>query len=155
MGNLWVTDKYATHQPLLVWAVHNTVGSVLELGMGAYSTPLLHMLCENRPLVSIDTNPDYFDTFKPLANGWHTLIQATTWEDLPVYDQLWDVIFVDHAPAEARRPVLERIRGIARYVIVHDTELQAYYGYDKVFPSYSYRVDCKWQPTCLETDCCD
>ena len=36
------TNAYATHQPLLIWAIENTSGNILELGAGDSSTILLN-----------------------------------------------------------------------------------------------------------------
>ena len=37
-------------------------------------------------------------------------------------DREWDLVFVDHDPAEARSGSVNRLLGRARLVIIHDTE---------------------------------
>jgi len=145
----WVTDKWSTHQSLLIWAVANTTGPVLELGTGGYSTPILHLLCGNkRKLVSVDNNDEYLTNFGCFISENHDIIRVSDWPQLDLLHKKWDVVFVDHAPAEDREPVLQilSVNDMCKYIVVHDTELGRYYGYDRVFPLFKYSVTCKWQP---------
>ena len=129
-----------------MWAAANTTGPILELGCGAYSTPLLHLLCPGRRIVSADNNRDFATTFMKLITDWHEVHHIDNWEAWPLIDEKWDVAFVDQAPAEAREPSLHRLRDNCKYVVVHDTELMDYYGYSRVFPTYKHVIHCDWQP---------
>lgn len=53
-----ISWKHSTHLAVLMEAVRRTAGPVLELGVGLYSTPVLHWLCypTNRRLVSYDSD---------------------------------------------------------------------------------------------------
>jgi len=140
----WQTDLYATHQPLLFWAVNQTTGPVLELGMGSYSTPILHLLCSDRVLVSLEGNPRYFEAFQGLQTDNHRLLFVPNWDECKLLDMEWDVAFVSHAPAAARKSAVLRLKGRCKYLVCHDTECSLY-GYESAFEQFKYRVDCKWQ----------
>jgi len=141
---VWQTDLYATHQPLLFWAVKNTLGPVLELGMGSYSTPILHLLCSDRVLVSLEANPRYFKAFESLQTDNHRLLFVPNWNECKLLDMEWDVVFVNNSPTAARKPAVLRLKNKCRYLVAHDTECSLY-GYESAFSEYTYRVDCKWQ----------
>jgi hypothetical protein len=122
-------DAFSTHQPLLIHML-NTIseGDVLEFGMGWHSTPLMHLLCgiQGRALLSVDTDKKWFDKFLGYISPWHDLLLA---EQKEIYDgthsmfkKHYVVAFVDAAPAEIRQPVIERVKDMADYVIVHDSE---------------------------------
>lgn len=122
-------DAFSTHQPVLIHVLNTiTEGDVLEFGMGWHSTPLMHLLCgiQGRELLSIDTDIDWFEKFREYEATWHHLDVTAQG---PVYDGTHDmfhkryaIAFIDAAPAEIRQPVIERIKDMADYVIVHDSE---------------------------------
>ena len=141
---VWQTDKYATHQPLLFWAVKNTTGPVLEIGVGAYSTPILHLVCNDRVLVSLESNPRHMDAYLRLQNENHRVLFVPNWEECKLLDMEWDVVFVGHAPAVVRKPAIMRLRNKCKYLIAHDSECRLY-GYEAAFAEFTYRIDCKWQ----------
>jgi len=141
--------EYATHFVLLAGAVHlsRDMGPVLELGMGYYSTPLLHRLCGNdRHLVSADTNADWYGRFAGFASPSHELHLVKSWPSWQVIESRhWAVAFVDCQPGEGRAEVVRRLRPQARFVVVHDTETDydtgADYKLEPVFAEFRYRND--------------
>ena len=124
-------DPYATHQPLLMLAVANTKGPILELGAGHYSTPLLHAFSRYRGLITLDSDADWLERFSPLDdNHRHTLLLVRDWtEDLkrhftertPSVERI-ALCFVDQSPAEARGPSIEILRPIVDVFVCHDTQ---------------------------------
>jgi hypothetical protein len=127
--------------------VARTGGPVLELGCGDYSTPLLHLLCRNRPLVSVETDRGWLERYSDLRTKDHEFHLAQDWAGAAIIDQReWDVALVDHAPGERRVPEIRRLINRARFIVVHDTE-DGGYGYDRVLPEFKYRFDFKrWEP---------
>ena len=149
-------DPYATHVPILAWAVSTARGSILELGIGEYSTPLIHVLGRRGRVVSLETDQEYVDRFAPFCTDSHSLEHVQDWDDVPAFSEDWDVVFVDNTPAEARARCIERLRDRARLIVVHDTHPLAYasapktpvdhYGFEPVFEKFPHQVTCKWFP---------
>lgn len=136
-------DPWGSHFPILAACVARTRGPVLELGCGWYSTLLLHLLCSSyRRLVSVETNMGCFDQFVDLRTEHHEFRFVENWDNFPLDQTEWDVAFVDHAPGERRVIDIGRLKGHARFIVVHDTDA-ACYGYERIFPSFRYRFDYK------------
>lgn len=136
-------NGFATHLPLLVACVSHTTGPVLELGCGAYSTPVLHALCsQGRELVSYEYDLEWFAHFKRFNRGSHKLEHAPDWDKV-VIEKPWDVAFVDHAPGIRRIIEIKRLKPFAKLIIAHDTEHRSY-GYEPVLATFKHRVE--WRP---------
>lgn len=138
-------DHYATHLPILLKAVEETTGPVLELGAGDSSTAALHKLCaaQGRLLVTVDNSAEYIEKFTHLMTDDHKFEHLvdpaeTVW--LMPSNLRWGVVFVDHAPGETRGKAIERARDNADYIVVHDTETLGY-GVEDLLASFKYRVD--------------
>lgn len=133
-----------SHMPVLVKMAGVTSGSILELGTGFNSTPLLHWLCNEtkRKLVSYESSLLFFEFAKRYSNDYHEVYHIEDWDTLDVTGH-WNIIFIDHAPGPRRVVEMSRVANIADYVIVHDTEARSdwHYHYTKGFPSYKYRYD--------------
>jgi len=142
-------DTKGTHFPVLAACVARTSGPVLELGCGDYSTPLLHLLCNGRPLVSMDHDSTWLYRYKDLETPWHTFRLVKDWAAEKIIDETeWGVAFVDHAPAQRRVHEIRRLKERAEYIVVHDTEDPAgIYNYAALLPEFKFRYDCKRWPT--------
>lgn len=134
--------QYATHLPLLVACVAHTSGPVLELGCGAYSTPVLHAMCVGRRLISLENDPGWYARFQHLQSGEHivNLIEAP-WGEVGLRGP-YDVALVDHSPPIQRVKDIVRLRDCTRLLVVHDTENRCY-NYEPVLTTFRYRVE--WQ----------
>lgn len=144
--------EYGTHMCPLTVAVVNTVGPILELGSGDYSTPLLHALCakNKRLLVSTDTDKKWLDLFMDLERSWHTFVYISVYEDdyqlnpkPHKWDSIgndihWSVVFIDHRPGERRVEDIIRLRKNTDIFVVHDTH-EPSYGYEPTLSSFKYR----------------
>ena len=119
-------DPYGTHQPLLMLAIANTDGPILELGSGHYSTPLLHAFAKKRGLLTIDNNLDWLAQFRSLESKWHVFNQTISWPDTTARllheGHRFSVCFVDHAPSEARGRVIAALRPIVDVFVCHDSQ---------------------------------
>ena len=116
-------SPYATHCGPLALAVSITDGPVLELGMGVFSTPILHEICGNRLLVSVDTSPDWIVKFARFQKDNHHIRHVRDFKKL--YDSIgleWAVAFVDFDPLENRVSEIRRLADTAGIIVVHDTE---------------------------------
>jgi len=146
---MWVSQYkpvWASHLPLLIKVLEKSDGPVLELGMGPFSTPVMHMLCKNRDrlLVSYESNKNYFDMHKSFVNEFHQINFVTSWDDIKI-EIPWGVVFVDHAPDIRRGIEAKRVANFAQFVVLHDSDPRndPYYKYPEVYPLYKYRLDYK------------
>jgi len=137
-------DAYATHLPLLAACVANTSGPVIELGCGLYSTPLLHALCLNRLLLSLESDSEWIKRFQHLASAMHRVVHVIDWAAAPL-DGQWSVALIDQQPAAARVRSIERLRGHVDLFIVHDTEHRLY-CYEQVLTTFPYRIESQRNP---------
>lgn len=136
---------YATHVPVLAWAVVNSKGPILELGCGGYSTPLLHALAGDRDVLSLETDPAYAEAFKVFASNTHEIRQVdASWDVLDTLAGPWGVVFVDQHPNTARGPAVLKFRDRADLIVVHDSELRDYYGLTEAFATMRSHVTCTW-----------
>src|SRR5260221_3331062 len=141
-------DGVGTHMVPLAVAVARTAGAgpVLELGMGDHSTPLLHLLCADRLLVSADSSDAWAGRFEPFRSQIHQIHAVPDWRRFHVIeDHQWAVTFVDSTPSHERPALLARLAGRATYVVVHDTdpdvEFSAVFGLQEVLDGFKYRSD--------------
>lgn len=133
-------DDYSSHAPMLYLALCNTKGHVVEFGMGKGSTPLFSFYCNtnNRVFNSFETNREWFikcliydcvktkiDDYKEQAIGKPGLL------------------FIDSAPGEQRKELIQLHRDNADVIIIHDTEdgAQNIYGIREVLNSFKYRLN--------------
>lgn len=142
-------DLVASHQRILVGAVLRTPGDILELGVGWYSTPILHELATilDRDLFTADNNPHWLAQFKCLECSRHKLVDVGWWGDLYAWARCisWGVVFVDHAQPIEREYAIRALKGNAAVFVLHDTEEGFAYGYSRTIPSFKYQYTDKCQ----------
>ncbi len=139
-------DPYGTHYVPLAVAVARTAGPVLELGMGDHSTPLLHLLCHDRLLVSADSNARWMSRYDAFRSATHQLHAVDNWDRWDVIDQHeWSVCFIDCSPTPQRVELLERLKGRARYIVIHDTDPDVdsarVFAFEGALNRFRYRSD--------------
>lgn len=142
-------NVFATHQPVLYEIANNTTGPIIEFGCGDGSTGLLHEICRKskRLLISIDDDFAWISRFmkKYLGDGytsdnsgWHKFffVPGRTVKDndnperwikfLDGFELLkttqFDLCFIDQNPWLGRFETLKRVKGKARYIIIHDCD---------------------------------
>lgn len=137
----------STHFPMLIQTVQGTDGTVLELGTGMFSTPLLHWLLFNtgRKLISYESYPHYLDFAKKFETDTHKVIYVKDWANEP-FDEHYSVVFIDHSingRTHTRGDDALRFKDKADYIVLHDAgpNSHAKYGYDKIYPEFKYRHD--------------
>jgi hypothetical protein len=138
-------NAWGTHQSILKRLVEITNGPVVEMGMGDWSTPMLHELCSKggRRLLSLESDPQWADKFKHLKGPLHEIIVIRDWRIAPIMGVKWDVAFVDNWPGKTRMQNILRLSPRARYIITHDTEPDVQSDYDYDFSQFKYRIDFK------------
>lgn len=145
-------DGYGTHLPALLDALNWTTGPVLEMGAGFWSTPVLHQICFDRELVTLEPVASWLIKFRSMVEG--SRINSRSEEPRPVHrlesslkgediERWWGVVLVD-GPVETRVPALDDIK--ADVYVVHDTEPNhgmLYEGMQERLEQFKYRKDYK------------
>ena len=143
--------NWASHLPMLIKTLNLSDGPVLEMGMGPFSTPVLHWLCLDRKrfLVSYENNPEYFESNKSFKAALHQIDFVEDWGKINIDkikiieksasvgfsttavlgintkeldDTHWGVAFIDHSPNERRMIDIEKLANCADYIVIHDSE---------------------------------
>ncbi len=124
---LFDTEEWGSHQPLLIHTVNTiTEGSVMELGMGDNSTPLLGLLCEKqeRMLYSYEFDKGWFNKYENYESDYHKLFLLSEWgfrgKEYPFSWLHHSIIFIDSHPQWTRQYALNKLRDDADYIIIHD-----------------------------------
>jgi hypothetical protein len=120
-------DYMTSYAPLLYNALVSTEGTLIECGMGDYSSHLLHGT--GRHVISYETSPDWFAKFPDIESK--QLIGRDDWLNVMAqHKPSAAVIFLDHAPGESREKCLAYLaNGYKGIVVCHDTEPGADHGY--------------------------
>jgi len=138
-------DDYSSHRPLLYLSLVNTVGNVREFGMGHGSTVLMDKMCEsqNRFFNSEETNVDWLEqVHNSYDNWWGNLIHIIDdYSDMELEPH--GLLFVDSAPGEERKIIIEKNKDICDVIVVHDSEKssQFCYGLEPCLSLFKYRLD--------------
>lgn len=136
--------RYGTFLPVLMRALQLTQGNVLEIGMGQFSTPYLHFATTPfaRKLVSYESDQEYFSTYKQYKNEYHEINYVQDWDFTPI-EKPWDVALIDHKPAERRIQEIKRLAYLAKYIIVHDSNIENdyLYKYSSIYHMFAYKYD--------------
>lgn len=133
-----------SHFPILAAAVHRTTGPVIEFGMGNYSTPMLHGLCRDRLLVSVESSKEWiqhFEEYRSPSHQIHLVEGAPKREAWTQYKGIeerndWSVALVDQW-SEHRYDIALRLKGRCRFIICHD--------FEEVYMPPGYPSDFKWK----------
>lgn len=136
---------YSTHIPVLVKALSLTMGDVLELGTGVYSTPILHWLTSpyKRNLFSYDADRKYLDIMGiwGFQDEHHRVqwVEEGNWDSIDI-ERPWNVALIDHSPGLRRKEDIKRLAPWAKYIIVHDSDgrSEKHYHYSEVWPLFKY-----------------
>lgn len=124
--------------PVLIKAVQNTNGPVLELGAGLFSTPLLHWLCaeQSRKLVTYEDQPRYYSFARKFRTNTQEVNFVTDWDEENFDKSIWDVVLIDHTDKRRSKDIL-RLKDCAKYIVIHDTQ-EEIYGYDQIWSKFKY-----------------
>jgi hypothetical protein len=139
-----ISMRYGSHLPVLLKLVNETKGPILELGVGLYSTPLLHFAClpTNRKITSLESDKAWFQNFKDARTEFHDVQIIEDWDKYE-FNGNWDIAFIDHGPDSRRHIEAMRLANKAKYIILHDSdpENDNLYKFSKIYPMFKYRFD--------------
>jgi len=138
---------WGSHIPILLRLLEHTTLDVLEIGMGIYSTPLLHWYCleHNRKLVSVENNSNYFKMFEKERSALHKRYLV---DDLLTVNlnRPWDIAFIDSGPMGLERQQLAmKVANNAKFIALHDSEpiCENYYHYKDIISAFNYSYNCE------------
>lgn len=136
--------NWGTHIPILIKCLERiSNGSVLELGLGISSTPILHALCEdqNNYLMSLDNDSTFTEMFKKYRTDRHVIGFVENWDQREY--GTWDMVLVDLKPDERRKEQIRKLKDLVQFIIIHDSEPEHndLYHYDEIYPLFKYRFD--------------
>ena len=138
--------KYGSHIPVLINLLEISDGDVLEMGMGYFSTPLLHWFCrmQNRQLFSYENDPRYYSIFSGNVFDFHKMTLVDDWDRTEI-DKKWSIVLIDHAPPARRADDIRRLANVAEYIVIHDTSKSQdkHYHYSEIWSLFKHRVDIK------------
>jgi hypothetical protein len=134
----------SSHFPVLAAAVARTTGPVIEFGMGDYSTTMLHGLCRDRLLVSVESDPKWLAQFEEFRGPNHEMHlvsgapQRAAWEQYKGIEERtdWSVALVDQW-SEYRYDIALRLKGRCKFIICHD--------YEEVYMPSNYPSNFMWR----------
>ena len=136
--------NWTTHFIMLIQVLEMSEGSVLEVGGGIFSTPLLHWLCkmQNRKLVTYENDPEYYKVCRGFQSSGHKVRFIENWDDMD-FKTHWGMVFIDHHPDERRVVDILNFKDKADYIVIHDTEKETKYGFPKAWGQFKYRYTWK------------
>jgi hypothetical protein len=115
----WLPHR-GSHLPVLMKLLPMTMGPVVELGCGLYSTPFLHWACfhNKRSLLTYENNPAWLKFARLFENNYHKVIEVIDWDSINFYHPI-SVALVDHGPDRRRKQEVKKLVN-ADFVVIHD-----------------------------------
>lgn len=125
-------DPFATHQRMLVKYLMGTEGTILELGCGNYSTPIIHEIgtSQKRHIITVDNDIEWIELFDRFRTENHKCIHVVEWDEWKP-EGVYGLAFIDHAPGGRRVIEMQRLLTCVDLFVVHDTEDPSY-GFDSI-----------------------
>ncbi|UJR17085.1 hypothetical protein I4U23_003982 [Adineta vaga] len=138
-----------SHAIPLLASILLTNGSILELGCGHASTPMLHnvSITFQRYLLSVDSDKNWISPFSSKMShaSLHQYEHVTDWNTIG-NDRQWSVVFVDNAPETRRIHDIIKYSYRSQVIILHDSE-SAGYMYEKAAPFFPYKYQYQYLKT--------
>lgn len=129
------THPYYTHQPFFIETIKFINGNILECGCGDGSTIMIKEQIKNtnRKLISLESNLNWLNKYKHLADSSHELYHVDAsnddnietgnkWVEFIKQNNLdnFDIVFLDSSPWLSRKCCFEYYLNKAKIIIIHD-----------------------------------
>lgn len=142
--------------PALGQALASSVGPVLEIGIGHFSTPFLHEYCQysDRDLWSVEDNLNWAEELKNDYQSKHHSFCVGSYDDiLPTLAKavrLWGVVFIDNSPGgEARAKPFRLFLPQSKFVVVHDYHRENEEAIKPLLDNTEWKVFSDYEPPTL------
>ena len=116
--------QFGSHKLVLAKALARVSTSVLELGAGDYSTPLIHTAAERGvKVLTIEDNKEWLNKYKHLKTYLHDFKFISSKDTQKFYDndtEQWGLVFVDNGTWDARFAAIKKYKDVADYMVIHD-----------------------------------
>lgn len=127
--------RYGSNAIPLTVAALIADGPILELGMGKFSTPLLHMIGadQGRQVISVETNHDWMLKFVAYnSTKYHKIYHLKNMEAMSRFglNLKWGMVLTDHVDAAQRPLDIINFSKRSKVIVAHDTERPAEKGYE-------------------------
>ena len=126
-------------------------GPILELGMGKFSTPLLHSIGADqaRQVVSLETDMQWMNKFGAYnLTKYHKIYHHENFDFLANYhsNQTWGMVLVDHIYGKLRPLHIIKFANLSKIVVAHDSETRSEsdYEYEHRNVSGHFKYRCKY-----------
>lgn len=142
--NASLGKDWTTHMSVLIKAIQCSKGTVAEVGAGPFSTPLLHWLCKEmkRQLVTYENDEMYYNYARAFQSPLHKIRRIENWDRMD-FNTHWGLVFIDHHPNERRGVDVINFKDMADYIVMHDTNQDVKYGFDKAWEHFKYKYTWK------------
>lgn|GEM_PF-4029322 len=150
--------KWGSHLPAIAACFSASIGTVIEVGVGHFSTPFLHALCApaSRELYSIEDDVEWARPFQDFySTPSHHFLFGNYDELLPAFVDShrmlpFGLAFIDNSPGGARRAKdLSVLLPVSRYVIVHDYMDENVEHIAPLIHGFEYHVLTRYAPPTL------
>lgn len=116
---------WGSHLAPLIACISVSSGPVLEVGVGHFSTPILHALCIGlrRDVVSVESDKEWHDEFAAIYRGPDHMFTCGDYDTLipELAGDRWGVSFIDNSPGgERRKKDFASLLPVSEFVVVHD-----------------------------------
>ena len=145
--------SWGSHLVPLMACVTATRGSVLEMGVGHWSTPLLHRYCAaaGRHLVSVDEDHQWAEKFRDMRVCNHQ-VRGVRYDDFmrEAVQQAWSVVFLDQSPGHRRAADAVALRDVSVFLVVHDySGAEVRNSFAPILEQWPFRAEAKFSPSTL------
>jgi len=132
--------RAGSHMPVLLRVLRELQPhTVLEVGAGWYSTPLLqaYSLSRGREHCILETNAEYGDAVSKLYGCHIQLFDGVTVPDN--VKRPWGLVFIDHVQ-DGRRIMALAMKDRAAVIVLHDSQPKhdRAYRYSTIIPKWKY-----------------
>ena len=136
-----IEKGWSTHMPVLIKLVNMTIGPIMELGSGVYSTPLLHWLCDEtkRELITYEKDANFIKFAKEYESEKHKVILIDDFLTIPNTGK-YSIIFIDYT-GHTRGIVAIHFKDSADYIIIHDSNVVRNNRLNITSSDFKYRKD--------------
>ena len=146
-------DQWGSFMPALLTILGCTNGPVLEIGVGHYSTPVLHAICraEKRELISLEESDAWEKAiFSRYCGEGHSILPGKYDEWIPLLAQRkWSVALLDHSPGDRRATDLALLAGAVDYFVVHDFHAVIEAAFGTMLTGFNFHVTRRRLPPTL------
>ena len=150
LDNTYDPLAWGSHLPALLACLADTVGPVLEIGVGHFSTPVLHAFCvqADRNLVSVEKDINWFDLFsKKYTSKTHKFDPDTK---VASCYRNWAVVLIDDSPGgENRSNHFSCFIQRSAFVVVHDYHKENQEASEPLLQGINHHATTTYQPPTL------